>query len=96
MDAKTSNMTISENMKPYIYTMVDGESIEDKANIFMIIGMFAAQTISLEKAAELMGKSVWDFIEILKKYHIPWGEYTEESKQMDDIALMKLAGGIYV
>lgn len=48
MDTKTSNMIISENMKPYIYTMVDGESIEDKANIFMIIGTFAAQTISLE------------------------------------------------
>lgn len=95
MDVKNLQFTISENMKPYIYTMTDGENIEDKACIFMVIGMFAARTISLEKAAELTDKSVWDFIEILKKYHIPWGEYTEESSRMDDMALMKLAGGIY-
>jgi predicted HTH domain antitoxin len=75
--------------------MSDGQSAEDKANIFMIIGMFTTKTVSLEKAAELAGKSIWDFIEILKKYDIPWGTYTQESQNLDDITIAKLTGGLY-
>lgn len=89
------NWTVSETVMPYIYTMTDGESVGEKANIFMIIGMFATKTVSLEKAAELADKSVWDFVEILKKYNIPWGEYTKESSRLDDVALTKLKGGLY-
>lgn len=55
--------------------------------------MFVSKVVTLEKAAELTGKSVWDFIEILKAYEISWADYTEEDLQMDDTALEKLAGG---
>ena len=51
--------------------------------------------ITLEKAAELADKSVWNFIDILKEHQIPWGEYTEEDMQMDEFAIKKLAGGMY-
>ena len=60
-----------------------------------IVGLFAAKAVTLEKAAELMGKSVWDFMDILKEYQIPWGECTEEGLQMDASAVEKLAEGFY-
>ena len=82
MDA--SNIKISDELVPYICTMRDGETVTDKVNLSLILGLFASQLVTLEKAAELAGKSVWDFMEILKSYHIPWGEYTEEEMQLDD------------
>lgn len=95
METSTVSIKIQETAKPYIYTMADGQNVSEKANIFMVIGMYAAKTISLEKAAELAGKSIWDFIEILKKYNIPWGSYTEESQILDDITIAKLSEGLY-
>ena len=56
---KDSVITLSDKLTPYIYTMKDGDTIEDKVNIFLIVGMFASKTISLEKAAELAGKSIF-------------------------------------
>lgn len=52
MRAEALSISISENMEPYIYTMSDGKSIAEKANIYMVIGMYSAKVISLEKAAE--------------------------------------------
>jgi predicted HTH domain antitoxin len=95
MESNTINWTISETFTPYIYSMSDGQSVGDKANIFMVIGMYATKTVSLEKAAELVDKSIWDFIEILKKYNIPWGDYTQESHNFDDITIAKITGGVY-
>ena len=46
--------------------------------------------ITLEKAAELTGKSIWDFIDILKVYGIPWGEYEVDDMDTDDRFLSKL------
>jgi predicted HTH domain antitoxin len=95
METNTINWTISETFVPYIYTMSDGRSASDKANLFMVIGMFTTKTVSLEKAAELAGKSIWDFIEILKKYDIPWGSYTQESQNLDEITIANLSGELY-
>lgn len=92
---KDSVITLSDKLTPYIYTMKDGDTIEDKVNIFLIVGMFASRTISLEKAAELAGKSIWDFVDFLKKYQIPWGEYTEDGAELDNISIEKLSKGGY-
>lgn len=88
------NIKISDELVPYICTMRDGETVTDKVNLSLILGLFASQLVTLEKAAELAGKSVWDFMEILKSYHIPWGEYTEEEMQLDDDVINKLMGGL--
>lgn len=95
MDAGKLDIKISEELVPYICTIRDGNTVSDKTNFSLILGLFASQVITLEKAAELAGKSVWDFMEILKTYHIPWGEYTKDEMQMDDIAIEKIAGGLY-
>ena len=95
MDTEELEIKVSKELIPYICTIKDGHTVSDKTNFSLILGLFASQVVTLEKAAELAGKSVWDFMEILKSYHIPWGEYTEDEMQMDDIAIEKITGGLY-
>lgn len=95
MDIRDPDIIVSKELIPYICTIKDGETITDKVNFSLILGLFASQVVTLEKASELAGKSVWDFIEVLKTYHIPWGEYTEEEMQMDHMVIDKITGGFY-
>lgn len=95
MGAKSVDIAISEDLVPYLYTIKDGKTVSDKLTLSAVVGLFASKVITLEKAAELTGKSVWDFMDILKVYEIPWADYTEEDLQMDDTALEKLVGGVY-
>lgn len=95
MSTKSVDITISEDLVPYLYTLKDGKTVSDKLTLSAVVGLFASNVVTLEKAAELTGISVWDFIDILKTYGIPWGDCIEEDLQMDDVALEKLAGGVY-
>ena len=95
MSTKSVDITISEDLVPYLYTLKDGKTVSDKITLSAVVGLFASKVVTLEKAAELTGKSDWDFIDILKAYGIPWSDYTEEDLQMDDMVLEKLAGGVY-
>lgn len=95
MSAKSVDIAISEDLVPYLYTLKDGKTVSDKLTLSAVVGLFASRVVTLEKAAELTGKSVWDFIDILKAYQIPWGDCTEEDLQMDENALEKLAGEAY-
>lgn len=95
MDISSLDIRVSKELIPYICAVKDGETVTDKANLSLILGLFASKMVTLEKASELAGKSVWDFVEVLKAYSIPWGEYTEDELQMDNIAIEKLAGGFY-
>lgn len=92
---KNSVITLSDKLTPYIYTLKDGNTIEDKANIAIVMGLFASKIISLEKAAELANENIWDFIDLLKMYNIPWGEYTKESAEMDSTTIDRLSKGVY-
>lgn len=89
------NITIKENVLPYLQVIREGDNVADKANLSIIIGLFVSKTVTLEKAAELAGKNIWEFVDILKDCHIPWGEYTEDAQEMDELAMKKLAGDIY-
>ncbi len=95
MSTKSVDIKVSEELMPYIYTFHDGNTVNEKFMLSSVVGMFAAKIITLEKAAELLDKSIWDFMDILKSYQIPWGDYTEEDMEMDNQALNKIAGGLY-
>ncbi|WP_246110763.1 UPF0175 family protein [Thermosediminibacter litoriperuensis] len=45
--------------------------------------------MTLEKAAELAGKPLANFIEILKSKGIPWMDYSKEHVNEDDFAIRK-------
>lgn len=95
MSVKSVDITISEDLVPYLYTIRDGKTISDKLTLSAVVGLFAAKVITLEKAAELIDKSIWDFVDILKTLQIPWGECEEEGLKMDAAAIEKLEAGCY-
>lgn len=47
--------------------------------------------MTLARAAELAGKSLADFIDILRTYQIPWTEYTEKHFIEDEAAIEELS-----
>lgn len=95
MASKIIDVKLSEDLIPYLYTIKEGKTVEEKVTLSVVIGLFLSKIITLEKAAELSNKSIWDFVDVLKEQQIPWGEYSEEGFQMDDLAMNRLAEGHY-
>lgn len=46
--------------------------------------LYTAKKLTLARAAELSGKKISDFIQILIDHNIHWAEYTDEHKKEDD------------
>ena len=55
-----------------------GENINDRWQLSLAIGMFVSQEISLAKAAQLAGKDLVEFMNVLKELNIPSFHYTED------------------
>ena len=72
-------VTLQDNILPYLQVINDGDDLADKANFSIVIGLFAAKMITLEKAAELAGKSIWNFIDTLKETSIKCQKRTSDS-----------------
>jgi predicted HTH domain antitoxin len=58
---KNVEVTISKELIPYLYTIQTVETVQDKVTLSVAIELFVSGTITLEKAAELAEKSIWDF-----------------------------------
>ncbi|PKM78488.1 MAG: hypothetical protein CVU90_01745 [Firmicutes bacterium HGW-Firmicutes-15] len=69
---------------------INGDSIDQKVRLAFVINLFAKKAVSLEKAAELSGETLVDFMDILKEQGLPWGEYTEEHMGQDDMVIKKM------
>ena len=80
MSTKSVDVAISEELVPYLNMIKDGKDIEDKLTLAAVFGLFVAKLITLEKAAELTGKRVCDFIGILEAYEIPWCDCAGEQR----------------
>ena len=87
------DVEIPEILIPYLYTMKEGKTMDDKVTISIVVGLFVSGLVTLEKAAELAKESIWDFIDFLKAHDIPWGSYTNEELKMDEYAIDSLLGG---
>ena len=73
---------------------VNGKNIEDKVRLSLAIGMFVDRTVTLERAAELAGKPLANFIDVLRSKKIPWMEYTAEHLEEDEQAIRKYVDGV--
>lgn len=93
MLANQFQVSLPNELMPFIGQIKDGKSTDEKVTLSIAIGMFLSKQATLAKAAELAQKSIWDFIEVLKSLGISWGEYSEESLLMDELTLSKLTGG---
>lgn len=83
-------VNIPDEFVPIVNSLGVGTTLDDRIRLSLAVGLFASKTVSLAKAAELSGRSLLDFIEILKSRGIAWGEYSEEQQHQDDEAVTKL------
>lgn len=86
------NVEIPETLSPYLYTLKDGKTMDDKVTISIVVGLFVSGIITLEKAAELAKESIWEFIDFLKAHDIPWGNYSQDELKMDEFSIARLLG----
>ena len=84
MNQRVVNMNLPEDILFEINSMhIEGKTLEDKLKRNIAIGLFVSNDISLGKAAQLTGKSLSEFINILKHLNIPAVEYSEEMYEDD-------------
>ncbi|SDG56787.1 UPF0175 family protein [Desulfosporosinus hippei] len=83
------NMYLPEDVLLEINSLhIEGKTLEDKLKLNLSIGLFVSKDISLGKAAQLAGKSLSEFINILNHLNIPAIDYTEEMYE-DDIKFIQ-------
>lgn len=85
----TFEVTLPEELIPFL-NKISGDSIDQKVRLAFAINLFTTKTVTLEKAAELSGLSLLDFMAVLEEQGIPWGEYTDEHKKQDDLVIKKM------
>lgn len=85
-------VNIPSDFVPFVSLLKDGKTVDEKVKLSLSIGLFLSKTVTLAKAAELAGKSLWKFIDILKSQGIFWGEYGQEQERQDDLTITKLMG----
>lgn len=84
------DIKVSEALIPFINKIGPGKSLDDKVNLSIAIGLFVSKNVTLARAAELAELSLGEFIDVLTRQGISWGEYSEEMEKMDDISVENL------
>ncbi|WP_160680578.1 UPF0175 family protein [Clostridium sp. C8-1-8] len=84
------DIKVSEALIPFINKIGPGKSLDDKVNLSIAIGLFVSRNVTLARAAELAELSIGEFIDVLTRQGIAWGEYSEEMEKMDDISVENL------
>lgn len=87
-------VNLPKEFLPLINTM-DGATIDSKVKVSLAIGLFIEKQVSLARAAELAGKSLGEFIDLLNSKKIPWMEYTEEHLKDDNQIIQEMLGQEY-
>lgn len=87
------NVRLPQEIIRILDKSVKGNNIDEKVRLSLAIGMFVDQTVTLERAAELAGKPLANFIDILRKKKIPWMDYTYEHLEEDELAIQKYEDG---
>ena len=94
LDQNDINVRLPNEIVRILDKSVNGKSIDEKVRLSLAIGMFVDGTVTLERAAELAGKPLANFIDILRSKKIPWMEYTVEHLEDDDLAIQKYVDGV--
>lgn len=74
---------------PIIQNVEHGKNLEEKFRLSLSIGLFVEKVISLEKASELSGKTMSQFVDILISRNISWNEYTKAHFAQDESSINK-------
>lgn len=71
---------------------LEGANIDHKVKVSLAIGLFIEKQVTLAKAAELSGKTLGEFIDLLRSKQISWIDYTGEHLKDDEQAIQQLFG----
>ena len=86
-------VSLPNELMPFLYQIKDGKSTDEKVTLSIAIGMFLSKQATLAKAAELARKTIWEFVDVLKAQGVPWGEYSDDAFLLDELTLSKLSTG---
>ena len=86
LEADCVQVTLKSDFKE-VFKSGPTNSWHENITISLAIAAFVEKRVTLLRAAELAGKSVIEFIDLLSKYNIPWMEYTEETFNEDQETL---------
>lgn len=93
LEKNPANVHIPPEIISILEKSVNGKSLDEKVRLSLAIGLFIDKTVTLERASELAGKSIANFIDLLRAKRIQWMEYTEEHLAEDDLAIRKYMDG---
>jgi predicted HTH domain antitoxin len=85
----TFEVNLPEEFIPFL-DKISGDSIDQKVRLAFAMNLFTNKTVTLERAAELSGLSLLDFMDVLEEQGIAWGEYTDDHKKQDDLVIKKM------
>ncbi len=88
------NVRLSHEIIQILDKSVNGKNIDKKVRLSLAIGMFVDGTVTLERASELVGMPLSNFIDVLRNKKIPWMEYTAEHLEDDEMAIQKYKDGL--
>lgn len=91
MAMESFQVNLPKEFLPLIDSL-EGENLDAKVKVSLALGLFVNKQVTLARAAELSGKSLGEFIDLLRSKNIPWMEYTEEHLKDDDRAIQGLLG----
>lgn len=65
-----------------------GRTTDERVKIAIAIGLYTGNLVSLARAAEIAGRTLSDFIDILRQRSISWVQYGEE-ELLHDLAFSR-------
>lgn len=93
LEKNSTNVHIPPEIISILEKSASGKNLDEKIRLSLAIGLFVDKTVTLERASELAGKSIANFIDLLRVKRIPWMEYTEEHLAEDELAIKKYMDG---
>lgn len=77
MAIESFQVNVPKDFLPFIEAL-EGPNLDTKVKISLALALFVNKQVTLARAAELSGKSLGEFIDLLRSNNIPWIEFTEE------------------
>lgn len=91
MAMESFQVNVPKEFLPLIDAL-EGSNLDEKVKVSLALGLFVNKQVTLARAAELSGKSLGEFIHLLRLKNIPWMEYTEDHLKDDERAIQELSG----
>jgi len=93
MSTDSFQINVPKEFYPLINEL-EGPNLDAKVKVSLALGLFVNKQVTLARAAQLSGKSLSDFIDLLRSKNIPWMEYSEEHLQDDQRVIKEVLGDV--